>query len=222
MKAYKATNKDMTCNDFQYELGKEFVHDGELKLCSSGFHFCKRLEDIDSFYPFGNSDNRFFEIEIPEDAIVMDDLVFGKSVTNKIKFIRELDESDFEEIGIIREYDSNGNLIHYKDSDGYEEWNEYDSNGNIIHYKDSNGYECWKEYDSNGNEIHYKNSYGNEYWYDSDGNEIHIKDSYGYEYWYDSNGTEISEEEFDKLHSSPYNGKIVTTEGKSYQLKEIK
>lgn len=34
---------------------------------------------------------------------------------------------------------------------------EYDSNGNLIYYKSSNGYEYWKEYDSNNNCIHYKN-----------------------------------------------------------------
>ena len=46
----------------------------------------------------------------------------------------------------ITEYDKNGNLIHFKNSLGGEEWREYDSNGNLIHYKDSNGYEEWAEY----------------------------------------------------------------------------
>jgi YD repeat-containing protein len=78
-------------------------------------------------------------------------------------------------------YDSNGNMVHSKDSDGYESWREYDSNGNMIHYKDSNGYECW----------------------------------------FDSNGKEISKKEFDRIHGS-CDGKVVTIEGKSYQLKEIK
>ena len=32
----------------------------------------------------------------------------------------------------------------YKDSTGYEK--HYDSNGNKIHYKDSNGFEEWWEY----------------------------------------------------------------------------
>ena len=63
------------------------------------------------------------------------------------------------------EFDSDGNLIYSKDSDGNEYWYEYDSNGNEIHYKNSDGYECWNEYDSNGNEIHYKNSDGYERFY---------------------------------------------------------
>jgi YD repeat-containing protein len=51
----------------------------------------------------------------------------------------------------IREYNSNGKLIHSKRSDGYEYWYEYDANNNLIHYKNSDGYEKW--YDSKGNVI---------------------------------------------------------------------
>ena len=32
----------------------------------------------------------------------------------------------------IREYDNNGNVIHYRTSDGYEVWCEYDNNGNVF------------------------------------------------------------------------------------------
>ena len=42
-------------------------------------------------------------------------------------------------------------MIHYKNSNRYEEWREYDENDNLIHIKNSNGYEEW--YDENGNEI---------------------------------------------------------------------
>ena len=68
--------------------------------------------------------------------------------------------------------DSKENIIHYKDSNGFEYWAEFDSNNNLIHYKDSRGFEYWKEYDSNNNESHYKNSYGYERWFDSNGNSI--------------------------------------------------
>ena len=91
-----------------------------------------------------------------------------------VKWIKDM-------LNSVREYDSNGKLIHSKDSNGYEYWKEYDSNGNLIHFKDSYGFEYWHEYDTNGNEIHRKNSYGSEYWkeYDSNGNLIHYKNSDG-------------------------------------------
>ena len=54
--------------------------------------------------------------------------------------------SKLVEVYSVIEYDSNGNLIHSKDSDGDEKWYEYDSNGNQIHYKDNDGEEYWHEY----------------------------------------------------------------------------
>jgi YD repeat-containing protein len=99
-------------------------------------------------------------------------------------------------------YDSNGKMIHFKSSNGFKYWHEYDSNGKEIHYKSSNGFKCWQEYDSNGKVTHYK-------------------DSNGYEEWFDSNGNRITKEEFDRIHGS-CDGKVVTIEGKSYKLKEIK
>ena len=53
--------------------------------------------------------------------------------------------------GNLYEYDSNGKVIHYKNSSGFEIWSEFDSNGDLTHYKDYNGFENW--YDSKGNSI---------------------------------------------------------------------
>ena len=100
--------------------------------------------------------------------------------------------------GNLYEYDSNGNEIHYKNSNGYEWWSEFDINGKVIHYKNSTGYEIWREYDSNGNKTHYKYSNGDEFWYDSKGNSI-------------------TKKEFDKLNSS-CDGKVVEVDGKKYRL----
>lgn len=59
-----------------------------------------------------------------------------------------------------------GNLIYYKDPEGFEIWQEYNEDDKIIHYKDSTGNEHWKEYDAEGNLIHYKDSEGREKWFD--------------------------------------------------------
>ena len=36
-----------------------------------------------------------------------------------------------EDNKVIREYDEKGNMTHYKNSDGYEEW--YDEKGNVTY-----------------------------------------------------------------------------------------
>ena len=50
MKGYKGFNSDLTCLDFQYEVGKTYHQDGDLQVCSNGFHFCKNLTDCFEFY----------------------------------------------------------------------------------------------------------------------------------------------------------------------------
>ena len=81
-----------------------------------------------------------------------------------------------------REYDTNGRIVYYEDSNGSWMKREYDSNGNEIYYEDSNGSWSKREYDSNGNEIYYEDSNG--YWikkeYDFNGDEIYIETSDGY------------------------------------------
>jgi len=50
----------------------------------------------------------------------------------------------------ISKYDEKGNLIHFKNSNGFEYTQEYDENNNMIHFKDNEISEYWKEYDRNG------------------------------------------------------------------------
>jgi len=57
---------------------------------------------------------------------------------------------------VIKEYDENNNLIHYKDALGFENWYKYDENNRIIYYKfsvNSNNYEYWYKNDENNEQI---------------------------------------------------------------------
>ncbi|MBR4789378.1 MAG: hypothetical protein IK024_00625 [Treponema sp.] len=85
----------------------------------------------------------------------------------------------------FNEYDDKGNLIHYKDSNGLEEWMEYDDKGNLIHHKFNSGTEVWTQYNDDGNAIYAIDSEGNEYiWeYDENGQLIYWKEGKWYEEW---------------------------------------
>ena len=64
MKGYKGFNQDLTCRDFQYEVGKTYEMSGLIGLCSRGFHFCEKLTDCFDYYDKQSS--RFCEIETGE------------------------------------------------------------------------------------------------------------------------------------------------------------
>ena len=61
IKSYKGFNKDMTCRDFKYEVGKEYETD-RIKLCETGFHACEHPLDVWDYYPPVGG-NRFCEVK---------------------------------------------------------------------------------------------------------------------------------------------------------------
>ena len=85
IKGYKVFNSDWTCRGFQFEVGKTFKHKGEIYLCGSGFHFCKKASDCFNYYTF-DSRNKVAEIV----AFDLVETKGDKSVTNKIQIVREI------------------------------------------------------------------------------------------------------------------------------------
>jgi len=209
MKAYKGT-RNGKCRTITYEVGKTYTFEGEIQMCERGFHFCKEMKHVFSYYKF-NKDFVMLEIEILGEVIDEDD----KSVTDKFKVLSIVSPKEYEHICFI-EYDKSGNMIHSKDSSDFEEWHEYDKKGNEIHYKDSDGYEEWYEYDESGNMIHYKDDSGSEKWreYDEKGNMINSKSSNGYEEWheYDESGNMIHSKDsygFEKWYEYDKKGNMI-------------
>ena len=87
MKGYKVFDKDWTCREFQYEVGKTYEMKEDPVCCERGFHFCGKLIDCFGYYDF-NSENKVAEIEAL--GTIDDNGNKEKYCTNKIKIVREL------------------------------------------------------------------------------------------------------------------------------------
>ena len=82
---YKVFNSDWSCRDFQYEIGKTYELEGELKVCENGFHYCNKLIDCFNYYDF-NPKNKVAIIE----AIGNIEEEESKCATDKIKIVKEI------------------------------------------------------------------------------------------------------------------------------------
>ena len=83
MKVYKATDKDMKCRGFQYELGETAEVEGDIELCENGLHACEMPLDVLGYYAPGDG-SRYFEAELEDvsDAKRSDDTKrVGKKLT---------------------------------------------------------------------------------------------------------------------------------------------
>jgi hypothetical protein len=66
VRAFKGFDKGLKCRGFQYEIGKEYEIEGDVRCCGNGFHACENPFDVFSFYPIIDNDgnfNRFCEVE---------------------------------------------------------------------------------------------------------------------------------------------------------------
>lgn len=62
VEGYKGTDRDMKCQGFQYELGTTYQMPREkVSECSTGFHLCLNMDDVQQYYPIGGG-NRYFKV----------------------------------------------------------------------------------------------------------------------------------------------------------------
>lgn len=90
IKAYKGFNSDMTCRDFQYEVGKEYEHEGRVAACKSGFHACENPFDVLNYYAPCDDNGvprRYCEVEQGGEIDHADD---DKTCSSRIKIVAEI------------------------------------------------------------------------------------------------------------------------------------
>ena len=94
--AYKGFDKNLKCRDFQYEVGKEYEMDGDIKCCERGFHACESPLEVFDHYDMLNS--RFAKVEQSGEIDKKENST--KVCSSKIKVKAELKLADIINIGV--------------------------------------------------------------------------------------------------------------------------
>ena len=85
--AYKGFDENLCCRGFQYEIGKEYVQEGEIECCESGFHACTNPFDVLDYYP-SDIKNRFCAVE--QSGTIKTGNDDSKQASSKIKIKAEI------------------------------------------------------------------------------------------------------------------------------------
>ena len=94
--AYKGFDKNLKCREFQYEVGKEYEMDGDIKCCERGFHACESPLEVFDYYDILNS--RFAEVEHSGEIDKEENTT--KVCSSKIKVKAELKLADIINLGV--------------------------------------------------------------------------------------------------------------------------
>ena len=63
MQGFKVTDvRGCGRNDFQYEVGKTYIHEGKVEPCSSGLHYCPKIVDCLNYRRYIQPGWRYFRV----------------------------------------------------------------------------------------------------------------------------------------------------------------
>ena len=94
--SYKGFDENMQCRGFQYEVGKEYEMDGDIKCCERGFHACESpLEVLDHYDMLAS---RFAKVE--QSGKIDKEENSTKVCSSKIKISAELKLADIIKLGV--------------------------------------------------------------------------------------------------------------------------
>ena len=95
--AYKGFDENLCCKGFQYEIGKEYVHEGEIECCESGFHACTNPFDVLDYYE-ADGKNRYYKVEQSGTIKTANDDT--KQTSSKIKIKAEIGMAGLFKAGV--------------------------------------------------------------------------------------------------------------------------
>ena len=146
--AYKGFDKNLKCREFQYEVGKEYEMDGDIKCCERGFHACESPLEVFDYYDMLNS--RFAEVEHSGEIDKEENTT--KVCSSKIKVKAELKLADIINLGVEwikdvtspaklkKETDLNDNCNNYAQIGSSGDYAQIGSSGNYAKIGSSGDY----------------------------------------------------------------------------------
>lgn len=116
---YKGTDKNMVCRDYQFKLGElhEMPEDAEIKACSSGFHLCRSLDSVFTYYGICHG-NRFFKVR----ALVRASDFFGVEKTDPNSWRNNDDKLVAKSIQFISEVSMDEIFAAHSCHEEFKEW----------------------------------------------------------------------------------------------------
>ena len=84
--AYKGFDKNLCCRGYQYDIGKEYHANGDIRACGNGFHACPNPNDLFAYYA-PNDSNRYCKVRLWGDV---DDSESDKIAASDIEIVEEM------------------------------------------------------------------------------------------------------------------------------------
>lgn len=141
IRGYKVADSNGQCRGYQFEVGKRYKHDGEIKICESGFHFCIKASHCFSYLSFTPNNKVFEVIGYGEHQTEDGD---SKVCVGDIEIVREL---TWQEVLVVSN-EGNNNTGHSNSGDsnsgdsnsGYRNSGNYNSGNYNSGYRNSGYY----------------------------------------------------------------------------------
>ena len=130
--AYKGMKSNMTCRDFQYEVGKSYKTD-KVELCKCGFHACLNPQDVLNYYLEEGS--RYYKVKLSGE-ITKCGFEDTKVAATEITILEEITDN-FNELIETTEWWKNDNvldLLYY-----HEGFARLQRSDDLMNFIDANG-----------------------------------------------------------------------------------